>query len=166
MIIRTAVPLDFAAMAQIWIDASRAGHPFLGEAVLKEQLATVRDLYFPQAENWVAEEGAVIGFIGLLGNHIGGLFVSPAAHRRGVGRRLVEHAADRLGSLSVEVYEQNKAAVAFYLGCSFVLTGRKEIDDEGRPFPLLRLLREGRREQAHPTLQREVADQPSATGAK
>jgi putative acetyltransferase len=166
MIIRKADPTDFEAMAQIWLEGSRAGHPFLGETVLEEQLSTVRDVYFPQADNWVAQEGPVIGFIGLLGIHIGGLFVSPAAHRRGVGRRLVEHAADRLGCLTVEVYEQNKGAVGFYLSCSFVPAGRKATDDEGRPFPLLRLTRSRRSEQMHPMLQSEVSDHTLATEAK
>jgi putative acetyltransferase len=164
MIIRKADPADFDAMAQIWLEASRAGHPFLGEAVLDEQLATVRDVYFPQAENLLAEEGAVIGFIGLLGNHIGGLFVSPSIHRRGIGRRLVEHAADRLGSLSVEVYEQNEAAVAFYLSCGFEPIGRKERDDDGRPFPLLRLTRSGRGEQMRSMRKNEVSDHQAAVG--
>jgi ribosomal protein S18 acetylase RimI-like enzyme len=125
MIIRRADPGDFEAMGRIWLAASRVGHPFLGEAVLKAQLNTVRDVYFPQADNCVAEETAVIGFIGMLGSHIGGLFVDPSEHQRGVGRRLVEHAADCLGSLSVEVYEQNEAAVAFYQSCGVVPTGRK-----------------------------------------
>lgn len=166
MILRRAEPSDFGAMAQIWLDASRAGHPFLGEAVLEEQLTTVRNVYFPQAENWVAEDGPVIGFMGLLGSHIGGLFVSPATHRRGVGRRLVEHAADRMGSLSVEVYEQNESAVAFYLRCGFVKTGRKERDDEGRPFPLLRLTSPGHGKERHSKRSREVAAQTPAAGAQ
>lgn len=166
MIIRKAEPSDFGAMAQIWLGASRAGHPFLGEAVLQEQLATVQNVYFPQAENWVAEEGSVIGFIGLLESHIGGLFVSPAAHRRGIGRQLVAHAADRLGSLSVEVYEQNESAVAFYLRCGFVQTGRKERDDEGRPFPLLRMALTKHDEERHSARSRELAGQTPAAGAK
>jgi putative acetyltransferase len=140
MIIRTADTADFEAMARIWLEACRVGHPFLGETVLKAQLITVRDVYFPQAKNWVAEDVAVIGFIGMLGSHIGGLFVNPNAHQRGVGRRLVQHAAERLGNLSVEVYEQNQRAVAFYQKCGFVLIGRKERDDEGRPFALLQMV--------------------------
>jgi ribosomal protein S18 acetylase RimI-like enzyme len=143
MIIRKPNPGDFEAMARIWLEASRVGHPFLGEAVLKAQLDTVREVYFPQAENWVADDVAVIGFIGMLGNHIGGLFVNPNVHQRGVGRRLVQHAAERLGNLSVEVYEQNQRAVAFYQKCGFVLIGRKERDDEGRPFALLQMERVG-----------------------
>ena len=141
MRVRRAIATDYAAMLDIWLDASRAGHPFLAEQVLQEQSRIVRDTYFPQAENWVIEHGGIKGFIGLIGNHIGGLFVAPAAHGQGFGRSLVEHASGRLGSLTVEVYEQNEGAIAFYRRCGFAPVGRKERDDEGRPLPLLRLER-------------------------
>ncbi len=85
-----------------------------------------------------------MGFVGLVGNHVGGLFVAPEAHRRGVGRELVSHAHRRLGELSVEVYERNRAALAFYRGLGFEQVARKETDDEGRPFALLRLRLGGR----------------------
>ncbi len=139
--IRKALPADSPTLLRIWLEASRAGHPFLGEAVLQEQLPLLRDVYIPNADNWVAEEEAILGFIGLVANHIGGLFVAPEAHRRGVGRALVAHASARLGELTVEVYERNASAAAFYRSCGFQEAGRKTVDDEGRPFPLLRMRR-------------------------
>lgn len=142
MDVRPAAPADAPRLLQIWLEASRMGHPFLGEETLQEQLPKLRDVYIPQADNWVAvEKKVVLGFVGLVGNHIGGLFVAPEAHRRGVGRLLVDHAADRVGELTVEVYEQNESACSFYRSCGFELEGRKESDDEGRPLPLLRMRR-------------------------
>lgn len=41
--------------AEIWLEASLVGHPFLPEADLLGQQAKVREFYLPQAENWVAE---------------------------------------------------------------------------------------------------------------
>lgn len=139
MHVRQAVPGDRPSLLRIWLEASRIGHPFLGEEILQQQLPKLRDIYLPGADNWVAEEEQILGFIGLAGNHIGGLFVAPEAHRRGVGRRLVSHALLRLGELSVEVYELNEGATAFYRSCGFEPVGRKEVDDEGRPLALLRL---------------------------
>jgi ribosomal protein S18 acetylase RimI-like enzyme len=142
MQVRQALAADGPRLLQIWLEASRLGHPFLGEETLQEQLPQLRDVYIPHADNWVAvEDGTVLGFIGLAGNHVGGLFVAPEAHRRGVGRILVGHAADRLGELTVEVYEQNGSACSFYRSCGFEQTGRKDLDDEGRPLPLLRMRR-------------------------
>lgn len=141
-LIRKPQQPDHTALLEIWLAASRTGHAFLGEEVLQDQMAKVRDLYLPHADNWVAEDrGQIIGFIGLLGNHIGGLFVSPAEHRRGVGHMLIEQVAAPLGEVTVEVYEQNSSAVAFYDRCGFSVIARKELDDEGRPFALLRMLR-------------------------
>ncbi|MFN3944988.1 MAG: GNAT family N-acetyltransferase [Allosphingosinicella sp.] len=142
MHVRQARPDDAPKLLQIWLEASRVGHPFLGEAVLQEQLPKLRDVYIPHADNWVATEGeSILGFIGMVENHIGGLFVAPEAHRGGVGRLLLHHAANRLGELTVEVYEQNGSACSFYRSCGFEQIGRKELDDEGRPIPLLRMKR-------------------------
>lgn len=137
MHIRKAQPADDPDLLRIWLEASRLGHPFLGEETLQAQLPTIRDHYLPHADNWVAGSGPARGFIGLVGNHVGGLFVSPSAHRSGIGRALIEHAAGRCGELTVEVYERNEGAAAFYRRCGFEQTGRKPRDDDGRPLPLL-----------------------------
>lgn len=121
--------LDRDRLAEIWLAASRVGHPFLSEAELLEQLAQVRDIYLPQAENWVVEdEAGQIGFIGLIDDFIGGLFVDPTAHGGGYGKALVLHAVALKGTLDVEVYAANAAAIAFYrrLGFLEVSRGRQE----------------------------------------
>jgi ribosomal protein S18 acetylase RimI-like enzyme len=136
---------DQARVLDIWLAASRAGHPFLTEADLATQRMLVRDLYLEQAETWVATmAGRIEGFIGLLDAFIGGLFVDPEAHRSGIGRALVQHAAARKGALTVDVYAANEAALAFYARLGFTLTGRRDIDDEGRHLPLLQLRRPAR----------------------
>lgn len=133
---------DRDRLADIWLEASRIGHPFLTETDLAEQLAKVRDIYLPQAENWVAEiDGRPAGFIGLIDSFIGGLFVDPATHGHGLGKALVLHAAKLKGSLDVEVYADNEAAVAFYSRIGFVETLRRSHDDEGLPFEVIRMHR-------------------------
>jgi putative acetyltransferase len=131
---------DRDQVLSVWLAASRVGHPFLTEDDLERQQTLVRDVYLPKAETWVAEEGGRIhGFIGLLGNFIGGLFVNPDRHGLGIGRALVEHAARLKGHLAVDVYAANPIAPSFYHRCGFIETGRKEWDDEGRPFELIRM---------------------------
>jgi putative acetyltransferase len=80
-----------------------------------------------------------LGFLGLSGAKVEALFLAPEHHRRGGGRRLLDHAHELKGELTVDVNEQNPAAVRFYEACGFVVEGRSELDDAGRPFPLLHL---------------------------
>jgi putative acetyltransferase len=81
-----------------------------------------------------------VGFMGLAGNDISALFMAPARRGQGGGSQLVAHAqALRDGDLTVDVNEQNHAAVAFYQALEFVVVGRSPLDDGGRPFPLLHM---------------------------
>lgn len=142
MHIRDYRPADQGRVLDIWLDASRAGHAFLGEATLLEQQQKVRDIYLPAARNRVAEvDGRVEGFIGLIDNFIGGLFVDPKAHGSGIGRALIEDAAALLGDLAVTVYADNHKAVAFYHRCGFLEVGRKAQDDEGLPLTVVEMAR-------------------------
>lgn len=82
--IRRYIPADRDATLAIWLEASRVGHGFLGEAELQKQKALVRDHYLDASETWLALDGDTpLGFIGLLDAFIGGLFVAPTAHGRG-----------------------------------------------------------------------------------
>ena len=72
--IRRYIPADRDATLAIWLEASRVGHGFLGEAELQKQKALVRDHYLDASETWLALDGDTpLGFIGLLDAFIGGL---------------------------------------------------------------------------------------------
>ncbi|VEB92178.1 acetyltransferase [Citrobacter koseri] len=58
----------------------------------------------------------------------------------GVGKLLVEHAFTLAPELTTNVNEQNEQAVGFYKKMGFKVTGRSEVDDLGRPYPLLNLV--------------------------
>ena len=80
-----------------------------------------------------------MGFMGMAGSTMESLFLAPEFHRQGGGRRLVQHARARRGELTVDVNEQNTAAVDFYKACGFVVEGRLDLDETGRPYPLLHM---------------------------
>lgn len=152
--LRPYAAADRDEVLALWRSASAVGHPFLGEADLAAQRLLVAEVYLPLAETWVAiegreERGPVVGFVSLVdgpgggGRHVGGLFVAPDRHGRGVGGLLLEHALLLKGPpLTLEVYEANAAAIAFYARRGFVVVGRKETDDQGRPLPLLTMRRD------------------------
>ncbi|SDE46147.1 putative acetyltransferase [Paenibacillus sp. UNCCL117] len=133
---------DHDALTDIWLRAVRQTHHFLSEEDIAFYHRLVRDEALQAVELWTAlgEDGKPAGFIGLDGAKVEMLFVDPERHGRGIGRRLLDHAAELKGrGLSVDVNEQNEAALAFYKRYGFVQTGRSELDGSGRPFPLLHL---------------------------
>jgi putative acetyltransferase len=141
-LIRRATSDDRAALFDIWLRSVRATHTFVSEPDIQSFMPLVRDyLASSESELWVLcrAGGAVAGFMGMAESRIESLFVAPEFHRRGDGRRLVEHARALRGDLTVDVNEQNTAAVAFYTACGFAVVGRSEVDDMGRPYPLLHM---------------------------
>jgi putative acetyltransferase len=142
MNIRQALPADRGELVDIWLRSVRATHTFLSEEDIQSLLPLARDyLTSDEPQLWVlcSDSGAVMGFMGMSGSKIESMFLAPEFHRCGGGRRLVRHAQELRGELTVDVNEQNPSAHRFYEACGFVVDGRSELDDAGRPFPLLHM---------------------------
>lgn len=161
MNIRRATPADHDTLLDIWLRSVRATHDFVSPADLEGSIPLVRKhLAAEGADVWVAcdDGGAVMGFMGMSGSQVDMLFLAPEHFRRGVGRRLVEHARSLHGDLTADVNEQNSAARQFYEACGFVVEGRSELDGTGRPYPLLHMrLVERDRAQQRATPQADAA---------
>lgn len=133
---------DHDNLVDIWHRAVIQTHSFLSEEDLRFYHNLVRSGVLREVEVWVEinEKNQPIGFIGLDGTKIEMLFVDPDHHGKGVGKRLIQHAERLKGAwLQVDVNEQNEGAYAFYQRLGFVQTGRSELDDSGRPYPLIHL---------------------------
>jgi len=143
--IRRGTADDRDVLFDVWLRAVRATHTFVPESDIQSLQPLVRDyLASKETEFWIlcGADGAVRGFMGMAGPRIESMFLAPEFHRRGGGRRLIDHARSLADRLTVDVNEQNTAAVAFYKACGFVVEGRSELDEAGRPYPLLHMLRE------------------------
>ena len=71
----------------------------------REQIVT---RWLPVAETWVYErDGSVVGFIALIGNEVGGIFVDPSVHRQGIGRSMMDHARALREELELDVFKAN-----------------------------------------------------------
>lgn len=141
LVIRGYETADMEALSAIWFDASRHAHAFIGEARLREQRTLVETIYLPQAETLVAVRyGEPAGFISLIDDFIGGLFVSPRHQGAGIGRHLIASALESKEQLRLEVYTANARACAFYRSLGFVETARRPIDDQGLPFENAQML--------------------------
>ena len=125
-------------LVSVWERSVRATHAFLSE----EEVAEIKP-FVPQAIAGVetlvvaARDGEPVGFMGVQGDRLEMLFLDPAARGRGLGRRLLEHGIARLGVTELTVNEQNPQAVGFYEHLGFRTYRRTELDEEGRPYPLL-----------------------------
>ncbi|MCB2204825.1 GNAT family N-acetyltransferase [bacterium] len=111
---------DLEAVISAWESTQSLAHPFLPDAFQQQEKKNIRELYLPNADTWVVEEdGQVVGFIALIGNEIGGLFVQPAHHGRKLGKQLVDKARELHGDLVVEVFEKNAIGRHFYAQYGF-----------------------------------------------
>lgn len=116
---------DTDALVSVWQAASVLAHPFLSQEFLAQEAENMRRIYLPNAETWVVvENDIVLGFIALIGDEIGGLFVDPSAHGKGLGRSLVDHARACQDVSRVDVFERNTLGRGFYDRYGFVEAGR------------------------------------------
>ena len=99
-------------------------HHFLDEVFFKLERENITSVYLPVTETWVYEkQGKVVGFISLLENEVGGLFVHADHHRKGIGRALMDHALKIRTPLVLEVFEDNAIGRNFYKKYDFVEIG-------------------------------------------
>ena len=138
----TRTPEFTAGLLGIWEASVRANHHFLTE----EDIRSLR----PQAEEairqietlWAVDcDDVRIGFMGIQSDKIEMLFLHPDYFRKGIGRMLIQKAVSEADVQYVDVNEQNPAAVKFYEKMGFRTFRRDSTDDQGNPFPILRMKR-------------------------
>ncbi|MCB0034244.1 MAG: GNAT family N-acetyltransferase [Anaerolineales bacterium] len=141
--IRLYKKTDTEAIIDVWYQASLIAHSFLTEDFLEEERVNLRELFLPNSETWVKEiKGEIVGFISLMGNEVGGLFVHPAWQRQGVGVLLMDKARSLHKTLELDVFEANLQGRAFYSKYGFELV--KKYKDQSTDKPILRLCYTGR----------------------
>ncbi len=135
--IRKYAPNDLAELLQVWHDASQIAHPFWTRDLFEQERRDITQEFLPIAETWVFErQGHVVGFVSLLGDEVGGLFVAPTCHRQGIARALMDHARASRDHLELDVFEANEIGRAFYDAYGFALIEKRRDEKTG-----LRLLR-------------------------
>ena len=113
--IRPYKSADLDRLLEVWYRASKLAHPFLDESFLSGEMESIATKHLPSAETWVyVLNEKVVGFVSLIGDEVGGLFVDPDFHRKGIGRALVDHVLAQCGQLEVVVFPENVIGRMFY----------------------------------------------------
>lgn len=106
---------DFENLIRVWKSSSRIATPFLSEEFLERETITIRDVYIPIAETWVIEDdGDFVGFLALIENEVGAIFVDPAYQGKGYGKALMDHAKSLRPYLELDVFRDNPIGRTFY----------------------------------------------------
>lgn len=129
-------------MFVIWETSVKATHHFLSEDDIRKIGYQVKE-YLEHASFFVMTDSSdfVLGFMGMTENKIDSLFVHPDYFGKGIGKIFIAHALSLNSQLFVDVNEDNGQAKIFYERMGFKTFERSELDDEGRPFPILKMMR-------------------------
>ncbi|EXB48612.1 acetyltransferase [Acinetobacter sp. 1000160] len=138
--IRMSRPDEGAKVVAIWKSSVDATHQFLKP---EDRLEIEKEVigFFSETPVWVAvnPDDQPLGFMFLHEGHMEALFIDATARGQGVGKFLVSHALTLYPNLTIDVNEQNQQAIGFYQHLGFQVTGRSELDSQGRAYPLLHL---------------------------
>ena len=126
-------------LLRVWESSVRATHLFLSEQAIEnikryvpQALREIHNLLV--AEN---EAGMPVAFAGVNGRKLEMLFVAAEERGRGIGKKLLQCAADAYAVNELTVNEQNPQAIAFYEHMGFRAYRRSETDEQGNPYPIL-----------------------------
>ncbi|MEN8235436.1 MAG: GNAT family N-acetyltransferase [Actinomycetota bacterium] len=138
--IRPYIDDDLEAVIDVWYRASIEAHSFLDGDFFNTERRALAEEYLPVSETHVfVVDGRIVGFVSMLGNEVGGLFVAPTFQGRGIGRALLDHAAASRRYLELGVFEDNAIGRRFYDAYGFRTVDRHMNEDTGSPELRLRV---------------------------
>lgn len=129
---------DTDAVMRLWLEGNTEAHSFIKPEYWVNNYDFVRSA-LESAEIYVYEqEGEPVGFAGISGGYIEGIFVDKSYRSRGIGRSLIRFLKEKYPALSLKVYKKNLRALSFYLreGFSVAEIGTDE-DTEEAEFTLV-----------------------------
>jgi putative acetyltransferase len=135
---------DLDRLYKIWHASVAATHDFVNQSDLRDICIQVKNDYLPNRALLVAvdSQDQLVGFMGMNGDEIESLFIDPKWRGRGLGRDFIKAASAQSTYLEVGVNAQNRQAVGFYESVGFTVYASAPTDDDGRPYPILRMRRQ------------------------
>lgn len=135
---RTSTLID--ELTTLWEASVRATHHFLTEDDIQKLIPFVkRGLSGVETLVVAYDNHRPVAFMGIDTNKIEMLFVSPDCIGKGIGKELVKLGIAQYEVRYVDVNEQNPQAAGFYRHIGFEVFERTELDEQGNPFPILKM---------------------------
>lgn len=130
--IRRMKEADRDEISEIWLNSNQEAHGFIPAKYWKENYKAVKEMLL-QAEVYTCEtetagKTELLGFIGLNGNYVEGIFVRKDARSQGVGRQLLDYVKNIRYQLRLNVYQKNLRAIRFYQREGFFIL-REDVDE-------------------------------------
>ena len=126
-------------LLNVWENSVRATHFFLAEADMEDIKKYVPQALRDISHLIVAENGQGVpaAFMGIEGQKLEMLFISPEETERGLGRKLLQYGMQNFAINTLGVNEQNPQAKGFYEHMGFQVYKRTDHDEQGNPYPVL-----------------------------
>jgi len=126
-------------LLEVWENSVRATHKFLSN----EEVLEIKK-YVPEALNGIAhliidtdKNENPIAFMGIEDNKLEMLFISSEFRGMGIGKKMLLYGIENYGVNNLAVNEDNPQAKGFYEYMGFKVYQRNELDDQGKPYPVL-----------------------------
>lgn len=106
---------DLNQVMELWLNGNIEAHDFIPRNYWESNAPMVREQHL-QAEIYVYEtDGKILGFVGLQGDYLAGIFVDRHARSMGIGGQLIRYVQKIRRTLTLNVYRKNQRAMEFYL---------------------------------------------------
>ena len=129
-------------LTNVWEASVKATHLFLSPSEVDSIKSYVPSALAEIAHLIIAEsDDCPIAFMGIDGQKLEMLFLSPDYRGQGLGKRLLLYGIDHHQINEVTVNEQNPLAQGFYEHMGFRTYKRTKHDEMGAPYPLLYMRR-------------------------
>lgn len=126
-------------LLEVWEDSVKATHLFLSS----DDIKYIKE-YVPEALKCVShlviienESHQPIAFMGIDNTKLEMLFIKNSERGKGLGKKLLNYGIEKYNINELTVNEQNLNAKGFYEYMGFQTYKRTEVDEQGKPYPIL-----------------------------
>lgn len=119
---------DLDLVMSIWLETNANAHAFIERSYWEGNFELVKEM-LPDSEVFVyADNLAIQGFVGLMGQYLAGIFVKADSQSKGIGKALLDYVKECHSELTLHVYKKNTRAVAFYMREGFHVV-KEQVDE-------------------------------------